>query len=93
MHTADRHFEWDAEKAETNWQKHGISFGQAMEVFSDERAVVIENPFPFEEWFSLLGVDMLGRVLVVVYTWRGDRIRIISARRATKNERQQHEGE
>ena len=77
MHTDERHFEWDAEKAETNWQKHGVSFVQAMEAFSDERAMTIENPFPSEERFSLIGLDLLGRVLVVVHTWRGNRIRII----------------
>jgi hypothetical protein len=93
VHTDERHFEWDAEKAETNWQKHRISFGQAMEVFSDTRAVIIDNPFPFEERYSALGMDALGRVLVVVYAWRGDRIRIISARRATRNEQHQYEGE
>lgn len=89
MHTDN--FEWDPEKSLVNLQKHGVSFGQAMEAFSDENAVVVENRFPFEERFSLLGMDLLGRVLVVVYTWRGHRIRLISARRATSNERQQYE--
>jgi uncharacterized protein len=93
VHTDEGYFEWDAEKAQANLQKHGVSFGQAVEAFSDERAVIIENPFPFEERFSLVGMDMLGRVLVVVYAWRGSRIRLISARRATSNERRQYEGE
>lgn len=92
MHT-EEHFEWDAEKAKLNLQKHGVSFGQAMTAFSDERPVVVEDPFPFEERFSLLGTDILGRVLVVTYTWREDRVRIISARKALSNERRQYEGE
>jgi uncharacterized DUF497 family protein len=64
-----------------------------MEAFSDERAVIVENPFLFEERFALVGMDMLGRILVVRYAWRGHKIRLISARRATSNERRQYEGE
>jgi len=93
VHTDELHFEWDAEKARTNWQKHGVSFGQAQEVFSDSLAVLIEDPFPFEERFSLIGLDSFGRVLVFVFSWRENRLHIISARKATNKERSQYEGE
>jgi uncharacterized DUF497 family protein len=92
VHTDDD-FEWDPEKAEANWQKHGVSFLDGQEAFFDRRAITKENPFPFEERFSLIGTDVSGRVLSVVFTWRSNRIRIISARRATAGERRQYEGE
>lgn len=60
-------------------------------VFSDENAITIEDDFPGEERFVTIGSDALGRVLVVVYTYREDIIRIISARRATSGERKQYE--
>ena len=86
-------YEWDPEKAHSNIQKHGISFADAVAVFSDEMALTIEDAFTDEERFLILGMDALGRHLVVVFTWRGEhRIRIISARRATRRERQQYEG-
>ena len=84
-------FEWDPEKAVSNRRKHGISFADATEVFHDDRAVTLADEHPQEERFITLGMDALGRLLVVVYSWRGDRIRIISARRATQRERTQYE--
>ena len=59
----------------------------------DEAAITIKDDYPNEERFITLGVDALGRILTVVYTWRGDNIRIISARKATPRERKQYEGE
>ncbi len=55
--------------------------------------VMIEDTFPFEQRFVAIGSDALGRILVVVFTWREERVRIISARKADKQERQIYEGE
>ena len=64
----------------------------ATAVLEDERAVTILDDYVEEERFITMGRDTLGRVLVIVYTWRGDRIRFISARKATTNEKRQYEG-
>jgi len=55
--------------------------------FDDSNAVTIDDPDHNEERFVTIGMDAYGRILVVVYTWRGDVIRIISARKATKHEK------
>jgi uncharacterized DUF497 family protein len=83
---------WDTTKAKRNLQKHGVDFADAVGVFEDDRALTIEDSSSEDEqrWVSI-GMDCLGRVLVVVYTWRGDTIRLISARAATQRERQQYE--
>lgn len=85
-------YEWDPAKAASNARKHGIRFADAVAVFSDEQAVTVEDDDPDEERFITLGMDGFGRVLTVVFTWRADTIRLISARRATRNERKQREG-
>ncbi len=84
--------QWDTAKAKRNLQKHGVDFADAVGVFEDERALTIEDPSSESEqrWISI-GMDWLGRVLVVVYTWRDDMIRLISARPATPRERRQYE--
>lgn len=84
-------FEWDPEKARRNLEKHGISFADAVEVLSDPCAVTIEDESSEEQRHISLGLDAIGRILVVVYTWRGDGVRIISARKATARERAQYE--
>lgn len=84
-------YEWDPQKAEINLKKHGIDFADAVAVFSDEFALTIEDSTPNEERFITVGLDALAQVLVVVYIWRGDTIRIISARLATPRERKQYE--
>ena len=84
-------FEWDRQKAASNLRRHGVDFADAATVFYDERAVTIRDDTREEERFVTLGMDSLGRVLVVVYTWREDCIRIISARNATPSERRQYE--
>ena len=87
------HYEWDPDKAATNLHKHGIRFADAVAVFSDELALTVPDDFPHEERFLILGTDAFGRLLVVVYTWRGEQsIRLISARKATRRERKQYEG-
>ena len=86
-------YEWDPRKAATNLQKHGVSFADAVSVFSDEFALTAADDFAEEERFVTLGTDAFGRLLVVIYTWRGEQIiRIISARKATRHERTQYEG-
>lgn len=84
-------FEWDPEKAIQNRRKHGVSFEEAVSVFSDERARLIDDPDHSveEERFILLGLSVSLRVLVVVHCYRksGSRIRVISARKATREEK------
>ena len=85
-------YEWDENKAKSNRQKHGIDFADAVSVFADDTAITILDEHPDEERFATIGMNALGQILVVVYTWRGDNIRIISARKATRPERKQYEG-
>ena len=85
--------EWNAAKAKENLRKHGIDFADAATALEDESALTMQDAFSAEEerWITL-GMDALGRLLVVVYTWRGDLIRLISARQATPREWRQYEG-
>jgi len=85
-------YEWDSQKARTNLRKHGIDFADAMTVFSDELAITIPDDHPDEERYVTIGMDALGRVLVIVFTWRGANIRLISARKADKFEFEQYQG-
>ena len=84
-------FEWDEVKADKNLRDHGVDFADAATVFEDDLALTISDDAPGEERFVTLGLDAPGRHLVVVYTWREDRIRIISARKASKTERRRYE--
>ena len=86
-------FEWDAEKAQDNARKHGVSFREAMTAFGDERSLTIGDPLHSieEDRFLLIGISQLGRVLVVSFTDRSHRIRIISGRLATRRERYTYE--
>jgi len=79
--------EWDPEKAEANRRKHGVDFADAATALSDEHALTRADDEPGEERFLTLGMDALGRILLVVYSWRGDLIRLISARKASPSER------
>lgn len=80
-------YEWDPSKAAANRAKHGVDFADAVGVFEDDRALTIEDTSTSEARFKTLGVDFMGRLLVVVYTYRGDHIRVISARKATAPQR------
>lgn len=86
-------FEWDPNKARTNLAKHGVTFDEAVTAFEDILSLTIADPVHSveEERFVLLGHSHLGRLLVVAHTNRGDRIRVISARLATKKERIRYE--
>ena len=83
--------EWDPKKAKANARKHRVSFADAVMVLSDDLAITVEDTRHSEQRFATIGSDALGRILVVVYTYRGDRIRLISAREATPNERGRYE--
>ena len=84
--------EWDQEKAAANLRKHGVDFADAVLVLYDDRALTTRDPGDYgEERFATLGFDALGRISVVVYTWRGERVRIISDRPATPGERRRYE--
>jgi uncharacterized DUF497 family protein len=85
--------EWDSKKAISNLRKHGVHFADAVAVLEDERAITISEDYPDEVRFVTIGMDSLGCILVVAHTWRESRIRIISARKATRNEINQYKGE
>ncbi len=91
----DLTFEWGAAKAAANLRKHGVSFQEAVTVFSDERGLLIDDPdhSAGEDRFVLLGLSGALRTLVVVHCYREaeDTIRIISARKATRPERATYE--
>ena len=79
-------------ESENEFLKHGVSFADAVAVFSDHAALTMEDDDPDEQRFVTIGIDALGYILVVTYTWRGEEIRVISARKATARERRQYEG-
>jgi uncharacterized DUF497 family protein len=89
-------FEWDERKSFANQRKHGVSFHEAETAFYDENAIIYDDPDHSvqEHHFVLLGVSIRLRVLVVVHCLRHDDevIRIISARKATSNERAEYPG-
>lgn len=91
-------FDWDPAKAESNAKKHGVTFEEAMGVFVDPLASSILDPAspPAEERWITIGLNLAQRLLVVVHTHIDVSddivvVRIISARKATKNERKQYE--
>jgi uncharacterized protein len=94
MHTIlHTEYERDPKKAELNRRKHGVDSADAVLALEDEQGLTISDPFSDEEErFISIGADPTGSLLVVVHTWRGDRIRLISARRATSRERRHYEG-
>jgi uncharacterized DUF497 family protein len=83
-------FEWDPRKAASNVRKHGVRFADAVSVLDDERGLTVRDESAEEERWVTIGLDGFGRVLVIVYTWRGKAIRMISARLATSRERWQY---
>ncbi|MEN9565253.1 MAG: hypothetical protein RLZZ69_449 [Cyanobacteriota bacterium] len=87
------HFEWDDNKAESNFLKHGITFEKAVTVFADPYLLFTEDFGHSEqeerEW--AIGEAENGSIIVVIFTMRGEKIRIISARKATKRECKKYE--
>lgn len=85
---------WDPRKAATNFKKHNIRFSDAELVLYDPMALTLEDQdISGEKRFATVGLDAIGRILVVVYTYRQDHVRLISARKATPSERKQYEKE
>jgi uncharacterized DUF497 family protein len=86
-------FEWDENKAKSNLAKHGVSFEEAATVFGDPLSITIPDPAhsQIENRSVILGNSHDRKLLVVVHTDRGDNIRIISARRASRSERINYE--
>jgi uncharacterized protein len=86
-----RGFEWDEEKAASNRRKHGIDFDEAVEIFYGSSLLRRSDRNAEERWLAIGETE--GRVVTVVFTWRGDTLRIISARRARKNEKRAYHHE
>jgi hypothetical protein len=86
-------FEWDPDKARTNLEIHGVSFDEASTAFKDTLSLTIHDPLHSDEEdrFILIGNSAANRLLVVVHAERGGKVRMISARKATKKERKQYE--
>ena len=86
-------FEWDAHKAAANLRKHGVSFDEAVTVFSDRLSILLPDPdhSTGEERYLVMGLSTGGRLLVVAFVERSPRTRIITARLATRSERHDYE--
>lgn len=86
-------FEWDPQKAAVNLAKHGVSFDEARTVFADPLGKIVDDPrhSAEEQRFVVLGHSERRRLLAVMFTDRGEAIRLISARRATRRERREYE--
>ncbi|HJT77544.1 MAG TPA: BrnT family toxin [Gemmataceae bacterium] len=86
-------FEWDDAKAESNERKHGVSFAEAMTVFGDPLSLTGFDPghSDDEDRYITMGTSAAGRLLIVSHTDRGDKVRLISAREATRRERRDYE--
>ena len=86
-------FEWDPVKAKLNLKEHRVSFDEATTIFRDTLSITIADPdhSDYEDRFIDIGMSHRRQLLVVAYTERKDKIRIISARRATRAERKHYE--
>jgi len=83
--------EWHEEKAASNRRKHGIDFDEAVEIFYEPSLVRRSDRHKEERWLAI--GESKGRVITVAFTWRGDTLRIISARHARRNERRAYHQE
>jgi len=86
-------FEWDPQKAIKNARKHGVTFDEAATVFGDPYGLIVADPrhSAAESRSVLLGYSQAGRLLAVMFTERGDRLRLLSARTAIRRERRHYE--
>lgn len=86
-------FEWNLEKAILNLEKHGVSFQEAATVFNDSLSVTYPDPDHSigESRYIIIGISKFEQLLVVAHTDRGEKVRIISARKATRQERRFYE--
>ena len=85
--------EWDDAKNEINKKKHKISFETAAEVFLDERRIEDYDEFHSDDEYRIKTIGLVENILTVIYTERGERLRLISARRADKNEEDEYYGQ
>ncbi|MGH9605122.1 MAG: BrnT family toxin [Terracidiphilus sp.] len=85
--------DWDTRKADANFKKHGVHFSETEPIFDDDAAIAVadDESDPSEQRIAAIGAGAKGRVLVVVYCYRGENIRVISARLAEPHEREQYE--
>lgn len=88
-------FEWDEEKAQSNLKKHGVSFDEAATIFNDPKIATISDPdhSKDEDRYVSIGKSVIMRLLSVIHTYRKERIRLISARKATKAEKKNYEND
>ena len=96
LHWESVAFEWDEEsKAGINFRKHGVRMSETIPVFDDPTPSQswMTKSDPSEQRFITLGIGAAGRLVVVAYTWRGENIRIISARPAETHEREEYEAD
>ena len=86
-------FQWDEEKAKSNLKKHGVSFEEGATIFNDPMIATILDPdhSEDEERFISVGMSMIRCLLTVIHTYRKERIRLVSARKATKAEKKNYE--
>ena len=86
-------FEWDEDKAESNWRKHRIAFDEAQTVFLDDLSITVRDArhSGAEVRFRIVGISNLKRLVVVSFAERGERIRLISARKASRSEIREYE--
>lgn len=86
-------FEWNLDKAALNFEKHDVSFQEAATVFNDLLSVTFPDPDHSirENRYVIIGISQYGQLLVVAHTDRGDKVRIISARKVTRQERRFYE--
>jgi uncharacterized DUF497 family protein len=84
-------FAWDPIKASANLRKHGIDFPDAVGALEDPLALTMPDDHVDEVRYATVGVDFLGRLIVVIWTDRGESLRMISARKATRRERRLYE--
>ncbi|MHC5856810.1 BrnT family toxin [Nostoc sp.] len=86
-------FEWNPEKAAFNLEKHDVSFQEVSTVFNDPLSVTFPDPNHSirENRYVIIGISGFGQLLVVAHTDRGEKVRVISARKATRHERRFYE--
>lgn len=86
-------FEWNPDKATSNYQKHNVSFEEAATVFDDSLSITFPDPDHAigENRYVIIGLSRFGQLLIVAHTDRGEKVRIISARKATRQERRFYE--
>jgi uncharacterized DUF497 family protein len=88
-------FAWDDEKAESNLKKHGVGFEEGATIFNDPKVATISDPdhSEDEDRYISIGMSVVRRLLSVIHTYRRERIRLISARKATHAERKYYEND